>query len=477
MLTKAELETQLLKTKSLEDRVSAFEKRVLEAESKTKELENEKAAALSNGGKSWAPVYGSRHDSDEAKVLRCFGVSHVKGLLSVNTAHPRFKAVPMEYKYMVRELKRNVDTARFVSQMFHGQPLDKIGRSEAQDVIANVKGMFDHKFGKEVAAQCKAFGSTVGGAGDEWVPTGLSTSFIEEYEQQRVLASLIRTVPMPTNPFELTVMNNVTKARRATENTSATAANFGTSKITLSAIKLVEYYEIPEELDEDSAPDFLAAGRDQVVLAQDRAEEAAILNGDDDGTHIDSDTQAGAADLAEKIWKGWRREALANSGNGATVDAANAIFSEALGRTLRARLGKFGSNPAELAWVVGNAVYTQFLSLPSMVTVDKLGPQATVLTGEAGKYQGIRIINAEYMREDLNASGVYDGVTTDRAAALLVNTTRWYLGQRRPIRVKLMEDLPKDDRWLLASYQRKDFKGHTQGAVEKGVVYAYNLAK
>lgn len=475
MLTKEELEAQLQQTKALEARTTAAEAKAVAVEAKLKSLEDEKAAAIATG-KGWAPISRSGM-SDEQKAMRLFGVSHVKSLLTVNTAHPRYKRVPDEYKHMVVELKKNLDTARFIAQMFRGQPLDRIGQNESQDYTAHVKGILDGNFGKEVALQLKAFGSTVGGSGDEWVPTAMSASFIEEYEQERVLASRVRTIPMPTNPFEITVMKNVTKARKIAENTSATGATFGTDKLSFSATKLVEYYEIPEELQEDSAPDFLAAGRDEVVKAQDRAEEAAMINGDDDGTHIDSDTQAGAADLAEKIWKGWRRQAIANSANGSTVDAGNAILSEPFCRTVRARMGKFGSNPSELMWVCGASVYTQFLALDSVATVDKYGPLAVNLKGALGAYQGIPIVNAEYMREDLNATGVYDGVTIDRAGVLLVNTTRWYLGQRRPIRVKLMADMPKDDRWLLASYQRKDFKGHTQGAVEKSVVYGYNLAK
>lgn len=475
MLTKEEWDAQLHQSKALETRVGAAEKKVAEAQAKVKELEDEKAMALSSG-KGWAPV-GGRMDSDEARCMRMFGVSSVKSLLDINTGDNRYKHVAPEHKQMVVSLKRNLDVARSIAQMFHGQPLDRIGKTEAQDYVAHVKGVLDTRFGKEVAMQLKAFGSTVSGAGDEWVPTAVASSYIEDFELPRVLASRVRTVPMPTNPYDLTVMTNVTKARKATENTSTTGSQFGTDKIRMTATKLVEYYEIPEELNEDSAPDFLAAARDQVVLAQSRAEEAAMINGDDDGTHIDSDTQAAAADVAEKIWKGWRRQALANSANGSTLDAANAVLSEAYLGTLRARMGMFGSDPSQLLWIVGPVAYVQLLRLPSVVTVDKAGAMATVLRGTLAAYQGIPIVNAQYMREDQNASGVYDGVTTDRASILLVNESRWYLGQRRPIKVKLMMDLPKDDRWLLASYQRKDFQGHVQGAVEKSVVYGYNVQK
>jgi hypothetical protein len=60
---------------------------------------------------------------------------------------------------------------------------------------------------------------------------------------------------------------------------------------------------------------------------------------------------------------------------------------------------------------------------------------------------------------------------------LLVNMTRWYIGNRRPIQVRLMMDLPYQDRWLLASYRRVAFKGFDQSALETSVVYGYNIAK
>lgn len=464
MKTKDQLDAMLQETKALKQRTEA-------AEAKVKALEDEKENIIAKHSISTTSRSGS---SDEARTMKFFGVSHPKQLLQVNVAHPRYRHVPDELKHMALSFKKSVDTARWISQMFYGEPMDRIGKRDQDDSLSSVKGVLDHHFGKHVLAPVlKAFGSTVGGAGDEWVPTALSTSYIPEYELEKVLEQRVREVSMPTNPFELPVLKDVTKARKATENSAMSAANFGTDKIAFSAVKLAEYFEIPEELTEDSAPDFLGAARDEVVLAQRRAAESAMINGDDDGTHLDSDTHVAGADVAEKIWKGWRRQAIANA-SPATLDMAGVINATNL-RSLRAVMAKFGSNPRELMWVVGPSVYTQFLALAEVATIDKFGPQATVLNGALAAYQGIPIVNSEHMREDLNATGVFDNVTTNRGAVLLVNTTRWYLGQRRPIRVKLMSDLPSQDRWLLASYRRVDFKGHTQSATEKSVVYGYNV--
>ena len=468
MLTKSDLENVLQETKALKTRTEA-------AESKVKALEDEKTSWLANGGGGGQGPVGNRSGSDEARAMRYFGVSHPKHLLAINVAADRFRAVPEELKHVVLQFKKTVDTSRWISQMFYGEAMDRIGKKETEDTVSRVKGILTNPYGRDVLVPyLKAFGSTVASAGDEWVPTAISTSYIPEYELEKVIEKRVRQVNMPSNPFDMPVLKNVTKARKASEGVAMTGSNFGTDKISLSATKLAEYYELPEELSEDSAPDFLAAARDEVIMAQARAAESAIINGDDDGTHIDSDTQALAADVAEKIWKGWRRQALANSANGSTLDFAG-VITEALLSTLRARMGKFGSNPKELLWVLGPVGYTQMLALPSVKTLDVFGPQAVVLQGALAAYQGIPIVNSGHFREDLNATGVYDGVTTTKAAVILVNATRWYLGQRRPIQIKLMNDLPSGDRWLLASYRRVDFKGHVQSATEKSVVYGYNV--
>jgi hypothetical protein len=398
--------------------------------------------------------------------------------LDINVAAKRFDRVPEEIKHMALSFKEAMDIARMTAQICKGDPTDVIGKTEAQDRIARCPSMLDTRYGKEVVApMLKAFGSTVSGGGDEWVPTASASTYIPEYELAMVLEKRFEMINMPSNPFDLPKISGVTKARIAAEGATKTGAQFTTAKVTFSATKLVEYYEIPEELDEDSAPDFLAAGRSELLLAQVRAAAAAIVSGDNDGTHIDSDTQAGAADLAEKAWKGLRRQALANSANGVTVDFGNAAVTHANMKILRSRMGKFGSIPEDLLIIAGPAVYLQLTGLDEVTTVEKFGPMATILKGALAAWSGIPIVNEEQFREDLNATGVYDGVTTTRAGVLMVNLKRWYMGQRRPIKMKVMPSLPAEDKWLMASYRRVDFQGHAQGAVEKSVAYGYNIAK
>jgi HK97 family phage major capsid protein len=465
----------VLAAKTIEDFnkvMNTMNEKLTNLENSRKSAEGETISAILRGG--YIPV---GRTSDEERALKFFGCSHPSQLIQINTMHPRFRNVPAEIKQTVIDLKEAVSIARFTSQMFHGEKLDRIGASAEMDRVAKVKGMLDHRYGRdELAPRLKAFGSTVSTGGDEWVPTLISAQYIEEFQLDRVVEDKFQEIPLASAPFDLPTQGGSTKARKIAENTAITGNNFTTGKITFTPVKSGEYYIIPEELNEDSAVAIYQIGTREVVEAQRRAIEAAILNGDDDGTHLDSDTQALGSDVAEKFWKGLRRQAIANSANGGTTDFGNAAISETNLRTMRQRMKKFGVNPRQLLWIVDPVSLQQMLGLSSVSTMEKYGSMATVVTGELARYQGIPIVTSEYMRSDLNATGVYDGVTVNRTALLLVNTSRWYVGMRRPIRVKIMEDLPNQDRWLLASYQRKDFQGFTQSATEVSVSYGYNVA-
>ena len=232
---------------------------------------------------------------------------------------------------------------------------------------------------------------------------------------------------------------------------------------------------MPEELNEDSAVDFLSIARQELLLSHQRAVESAIINGDDDGTHIDTDVQALSPLLAEKIWKGLRRQALANAANGGTKSFGAAASTAGL-ISMRAQMKQFGVDPMDLVWICGPAVYAQLLGLPEILTVDKAGPAAaTILRGAASSILGIPVVVSQHLREDLAATGTYDGITSTKGSILLVNASRFYVGMRRAPQIRVVQDLPNYDRYLMAAYQRLDFVGHAQDASEVSVCYGINI--
>jgi len=471
------------------EQMKAFEARLVTIEAQNKALETEnneakiKLASYEKAGMEALVgnrTSGSSINSDEQKCLRMFGVGSVKKLLETNVCADRYSRVPQELKHMAIELKKDFQNARFIAQLFHDGKMDKIGATEALDKFPACPSILETSYAKDILIpKLKAFGTGVTGGGAEWIPTMISSSYIPEFELERELVGTLQEITMPSSPYELPFTKNSTTARKGTEGTTATESSFGTDVLQFNAKKFLEYYILPEEVNEDSIVSILELARQQLSEAHKRAFETATINGVQMplvGVHIDSDTNAGAADLAEKQWTGLRKLALDNSANGGTTDFLNAVISDAKLGEMRASMGKFAVSPMQLLWVMGPLSYLQMIKTTNVVTVDKMGPNATILTGQLGAYDGIPIIQSGYIRQDMNATGVYDGVTVDRTGCILIRRDRLYFATRRPIRLALRESRSADDRYEIASYSRTDFVARTQDANEVSISYGLNVA-
>lgn len=323
----------------------------------------------------------------------------------------------------------------------------------------------------------KAMDAGTATEGAEWIPTGFSSDLINKLALARKVAALFRRFPMPTDPYKLPVEGGDATAYLASEATSDTATKFtastpGTANVEFDAAKLAVRVLVSKDIEEDSVIAVVPYIRDKVVKALVDGEEEAILSGDDSTTHQDSDIHAlGAADR-RKAWKGLRKHALALG----TAKVDISTFSTANLRAIRTAMGKYGVNPADLAWIMGVKGYNKTLSLTEVLTVDKYGDKATLLNGELGKLDGIPIVVSEFSRENLNAAGVYDGVTTDNGEIELVYRPGFMIGDRRNITVKVLTELyAETDQDAIIATMREDFEDVLDATAEKLVGLGYNL--
>jgi HK97 family phage major capsid protein len=283
---------------------------------------------------------------------------------------------------------------------------------------------------------------------------------------------------MPTNPYELPITVGRATSYKHTEQTAATgqtklpdayAANEPTGKATLSAQGHGCSKLMSKDVEEDSIIPILPFVQRDIVRGLAEGREDAILNGDTAGTHEDSDTTS-AADR-RKLWLGLRAEAndQSNTTDLGTLSLANL-------RVMRGAMGKYGVRPADLAFITSVAGYIKLLGLTEVTTVDKYGSQATVLTGELAKVDGIPVIVSEWARADLNASGVHDGATEDNTVIYLVNRSSYLIGERRRPNVQLLKELyAESDQDALVVRERVAFK-KLFAAAEDTMHLGYNVA-
>jgi hypothetical protein len=321
----------------------------------------------------------------------------------------------------------------------------------------------------------KAMDTAESGGGSEWIPTGFSPNVINQVRQELIVSSLFQNIYMPTPSYKMPVESNPAQAYIVPENTadtsqtSITPSQFSTGQVTFNAHTLGAMTRVSFELDQDSIVPMVPMIQRNLLRGHAQGLEDAIINGDTTGTHQDSDVTS-ATDPRKGGWKGLRKYAIANS---LTVDGAT--FNSTALRTARSKMGKYGINPTNLVWIVSNAVYCQMLGFPEVLTLEKFGPHATILTGQLAAIDGIPVVVSPYLRQDMNASGVYDGTTTTKTAAILVNKDAFLVGDRQQV-VLSEDDTPREyrQRKLIAD-RRIDFQPAFNLANEKALCYVYNI--
>ncbi len=296
---------------------------------------------------------------------------------------------------------------------------------------------------KQFPAETKALAAGAAGAGAELVPVGYSRRLWEELMLKLAVAGLHEVVNMPTSPYKFPVAMVDAQAFLVPESTSADQAaadkipdsQFSTAEFTLDAKKIATRIPLSEELREDSLIDVLGLIQRQVIDAVKRAIENAIINGDDSGTHMDGDVTS--ATDPRKAFKGYRK-----IGEGNKVDFGGALDGDKF-IALKSAMDKYGVDPDNMAWVVAPAIYFKMLALkdssgnPLVITRDKYGAQATVITGELGRLFGSPIVVSQFVRTDLNNTGVYDGTTTDKSVVIAVHAPSFVIGNRRDLQVRV----------------------------------------
>ncbi|MBU0517269.1 MAG: phage major capsid protein [Proteobacteria bacterium] len=328
------------------------------------------------------------------------------------------------------------------------------------------------KVTSEVSELSKAMGTTITGGGAEWIPTGFSADLQDKVRLALKVVALHPRFNMPTNPYNLPIIGADPVAYKVPQSTTeagekAPESTPGTKKVQFDAVKLASRVIFSSEIDEDSIIPVLPFLKTSIVNALSSAQENAVINGDTSGVHMDSDITS-SYDV-RKSWNGYRKLALA----GSKVDFGG-VVTATLMRSLKASMGKYGVDPNKLAWIVGVSGIIKVMDVPEVKTVDKYGPLATLLSGEIAKFDGIPVVVSEYIRQDLNALGVFDNITKTKTIIALVYTPALMLGDVRLVALKSDEKVETDQIVLVAT-QRLDFKPFYDASTEPLTAIGYNI--
>ena len=142
----------------------------------------------------------------------------------------------------------------------------------------------------------------------------------------------------------------------------------------------------------------------------------------------------------------------------------------------RARLDSPHGVEGSLCLVVSPEVYfSKILAANEVQTVQNIGQdQATIRTGSLGSIYGMPIIVSEFMTADLETSGKFTDGTGGKSAALIVNTDRWKIGQRRGATLEMDKDITRGVHRLVTTVRETFFT--LDESTKKNLHYAFNIS-
>ena len=315
------------------------------------------------------------------------------------------------------------------------------------------KSLSDTKYGRELLEKSSV--AHVPGA----TPWELEVSLTMEQALRRklVVAPLFRQIAMKTNVMSIpvnpevgsatwvTAFNPVANATVNQDNppTLNTTSGGGArshklNEVTLNAYKVATKEFVGYEEEEDSLLILMPMIREAMIRRCAKAIDGALLLGQGDAT-------IPIQGLAYR----------AGSSVTAQQNAVGTTVSLAKMRALRSSLGNYGLDPADVAYIVSNEVYYDLLEAPEFMTMEKVGPLATVITGQVGFISGSPVITSgEFTTKAagalVGAAGTASAVYTN-IAALAVNIPNFLMGSQRGLRMDTQELAAEQARVMVAS--------------------------
>jgi len=335
---------------------------------------------------------------------------------------------------------------------------------------------------RSIAAQVSKANYDGAGVGAELIPDQFLAELHMEYQVPTVVRSLFSEVQMTSNTMLAPRINRggrpYIKGTVSSDNPAlypVSTVQMGQAQITAKGLST--RYILDEELIEDSAVLLLPAMQRMIAKDMRDAVEDALINGDAAATHQDAiaswnirerwGSGLGGSNDHRRLWTGLRAAAFDKS---TTLDINT--FSATKLLELISKLGEYAAADKVLI-VSPEALYENLMGLDQVITLDKFGPQATILSGQMGSIFGMPIVVSRFLSDDLATSGKYDNVTKTTTGMLCVSRDSWNIFARRGISIQQEQDI-KSGAYNMVATERLTFDS-LDAADVKNVAFGFNL--
>lgn len=397
-----------------------------------------------------------------------------------------FKAISDAY-YLPEEQVKQIDQ-RAIDNLFPRIPVSSYAGAD-KDLAA--KGMWWATEAYQIATKA-SMDSTQSGAGQQLIGAqyvrDLWQAARAESRVFSLLSSFEMTDPTAYLPVEADLPEMLLYSEATSSSQSANASvNTGSNRVTITASKLGFNQYWSGEMDEDSLIPFVPFLRQQLSVATAHYMDSLVLNGDTTtaGTgNVNLDDAAPAATKHYLAFNGLRRVGLTD--NTANSKNASGALTYALLKEQQKRmrsdlyLQDWGhpTNPTDLIYVTDPDTGDKAAMLDEVISVDKFGPSATVITGQLGRIGQSPLISSMAMsKTEADGKVSTTSANNTKGQVLAFNRNGFKVGFRRRVRVETFRDI-KTDQFIIALYMRVGMGRYSPTGAASGIEAAdvlYNV--
>lgn len=329
------------------------------------------------------------------------------------------------------------------SKMKFGADASSVKKYDQETAVYLAKAMgvpvSETKFFKDMATKSGEEHWAGGAQTTDWEQNFSDTILDEVRAQLRVESAFTKSVVMPTASFHLPVNPEaglsewIATGNLRGSNSTGTAQDHALKDITLVAKKMTAKEYVGYEEEEDALIAIMPIVRAAISRRMARGADRSFLLGTDSGMTAAASGISGINDYATAA------STTLSIGGSDKLTASNLT-------ALRKSLGLYGLDASQLVYFVSITEYYNLLEDTNFLTVDKVGDQATLLTGQVGMVGGVPVV----------VTNETQTIATGNAAAYCVNVTNFLKGELRGMMVESDKDIEEQKNIIVAS-RRLDF--------------------
>lgn len=329
----------------------------------------------------------------------------------------------------------------------------------------------------------RAMDTAESGFGNQLIGAQYVGELWEAARRESRVFNLIDSFEMGAPTSYLPVEVDIPEMTFVSENTANNSSEYGTVKtgsqrVQVDAKKFVIHQMWSGEMEEDSIIPFIPFLRRQATLSIAHYSDSLVLNGDttNAGTGNINLDDADPADTKHYLaFDGIRHAALVdNTGN--AVDAAGAptlaLLNSLRGKMIdTTRFVDWGhpTNPEDLVYVSDPETADKICLLDEVLTVDKYGNNASILSGEVSKiFRHPHIVSMAVSKTEADGKVSTTGANNTKGQTVAFNRRGFKVGWRRHVQVET-ERLPGRDQTRLVYSLRLGFGRFTPTGAASGI--------